>query len=68
MGTAPEVCNTEEQFLFLWTKGLNATDIQKEMFPVYDEKCSLHKAVHILVENFSEGRSKVADDETEVRN
>jgi hypothetical protein len=32
------------------------------MFPVYDGKCLSHKAVHIWVEKFSQGRSKVADD------
>jgi hypothetical protein len=32
------------------------------MFPVYDGKCLLHKAVHNGVEKFSQGRSKVADD------
>jgi hypothetical protein len=41
----------------LWAKGLNAKDIHKEMFPVYDGKCLLHEAV----EKFSERRSKVAD-------
>jgi hypothetical protein len=32
------------------------------MFPVYDGKCLSRKAVHIWVEEFSQGRSKVADD------
>jgi myo-inositol catabolism protein IolC len=31
------------------------------MFPVYGEKCFSRKAVHNLVEKFSQGRSKVAD-------
>jgi hypothetical protein len=47
---------------FLWANGLNAKDINKEMFPVYDAKCLLGKAVHKWVEKFSQGRSKVADD------
>jgi hypothetical protein len=34
---------------------------------VYGGKCLLRKAVHNWVEKFSQGRSKVADDETEVR-
>jgi hypothetical protein len=38
---------------FLWSKGLNTKDISKEMFPVYGGKY--------------QERSKVADDETEVR-
>jgi hypothetical protein len=38
------------------------------MFPVYDGKCLSRKAVHNWVEKFSQGHSKVADDETEVRN
>jgi hypothetical protein len=53
---------------FLWTKGLNAKDIHKEMFPVYGGKCLSRKAVHSWVEKFSQGRFKVADDETEAWN
>jgi hypothetical protein len=34
----------------------------KEMFPVYGGKYLLLKAVHDWVENFSQGRLKVADD------
>jgi hypothetical protein len=46
----------------LWAKGLNnAKDVHTEMFPVYSEKCLSHKVVHIWVEKFSPGRSKVAD-------
>jgi hypothetical protein len=52
---------------FLWTKGFNAKDIHKEVFLVYGEKCLSHKAVHIWVEKFSQGLSKVADDETDVQ-
>jgi hypothetical protein len=32
--------------VFLWTKGLNAEDIYKEMFPVYSRKYLSRKAVH----------------------
>jgi hypothetical protein len=48
MVTVLENCTTEEHnsvvrffffFFFLWTKGLNAKDIHKEMFPVYGGKC-----------------------------
>jgi hypothetical protein len=49
MATVLEVCTTEEQrfvVLLLWAKGLNAKDIQKEMFPVYGLKCLSPKAVH----------------------
>jgi hypothetical protein len=56
---------TEEQrsvLRFLWSKGLNAKDIHKEMFPVYGGKCLSHNAVHNWVEKFSQGRLKVADD------
>jgi hypothetical protein len=49
-------------FFFFWAKGVIAKDIHKEMFLVYGGKCSSHKAVHNLVEKFSQGRSKVADD------
>jgi hypothetical protein len=48
---------TEEQAFccafFLWSKGLNAKDIHKEMFPVYVEKCLSRKAVHNWVAHFS---------------
>jgi transposase len=49
-------------FLFLWAKGLNATDIHKEIFPVYCGKCLSRKAVNNWVEKFSPGSLKVADD------
>jgi hypothetical protein len=49
-------------FIFLWTKGLSAKDIHKEIFLVYCEKCSSLKAVHNWAEKFSQGRSKVADE------
>jgi hypothetical protein len=62
---------TEEQHpvvrSFLWEKGLNAKDINKEMLPVDGGKCLSRKAVHNWIENFSQGRSKDSDDETEVR-
>jgi hypothetical protein len=48
--------------VYLWTKGLNADDIHKEIFPIYGWKCFSCKAVHSCVEKFSQGRSKVADD------
>jgi hypothetical protein len=46
----------------LWAKGLNEKDIHTEMFPVYDGKCLLCKAVHNWVDKFCQGPSKVADD------
>jgi transposase len=45
----------------LWAKGLNAKDIHKEMFPIYSGKCLSREAVHNWMEEFSQGRSKVAD-------
>jgi hypothetical protein len=51
----------------LWAKGLDAEDIHKEIFPFYGGKCLSRKAIHNQVDKFSQGRSKVADDETEVR-
>jgi hypothetical protein len=71
MATVLEVCNTEEQrsvVRFLWAKGLNEKDIHKEMYPVYGGKCLSPKEVHNWVEKFFQGHSKVADNETEVRN
>jgi hypothetical protein len=69
MATVLEECFTEVQpsvVRFLWTKGLNSNYIHKEMFPVDGGKCLTRKAVHNWVEKFSQRRSKVADDETEV--
>jgi hypothetical protein len=70
MAAVLDECNAEEQRSFmrvLWSGGLSAKDIHKEMFPVYDGKCLSRKAVHNWVEKFSQGRSKVAGNETEVR-
>jgi hypothetical protein len=42
MATVLEEYTTEEQrsvVCFLWAKGRNAKDIQKEMFPISGEKC-----------------------------
>jgi hypothetical protein len=64
-------CANEEQrsiVRFLWAKGLNAKAIHKEMFHIYGGKCLSLKKVHNCVEKFCEGRSKVADGETEVQN
>jgi hypothetical protein len=63
MATVLEVRNTKEQCsAFLWANGLDAKDIHTEMFPVYGGKCMSHKAVHNLVEIFSQVCSKVAVD------
>jgi hypothetical protein len=71
MATVLEECNTEEKcsgVRSLLAKGLNTKDIPKEMFPVYGGKSLSRIAVHNWVEKFSQGRLKVADDETEMRN
>jgi hypothetical protein len=65
MATVLEKCTTEEQrslVRFLWAKGLNENDINKEMFPVCGGKCLSRKVVHKCVDKFSQARSKVADD------
>jgi hypothetical protein len=65
MTTVLEGCTTEEQrsvVRFLWAKGLNAKNIHTEIFCVYGMKCLSHKAVHNWVEEYPQGRSKVADD------
>jgi hypothetical protein len=49
-------------FFFLRAKGLNATDVHKDIFHAYGGKCLSRKAVHNWVEKFFQGRSKVADD------
>jgi hypothetical protein len=59
MATVLEGCTTEKtsSFVrFLCTRGLDAKDINKEMFPIYGDKCLLRKAVHRWVEKFSQGR------------
>jgi hypothetical protein len=66
MATVLEEYRTEEQravMPFLCAKGLNSNDIDKETFPIYGKKCLPRKAVHIWVETFSQGRSKVADND-----
>jgi hypothetical protein len=65
MATVLEEYTTEEQrsvVRFLWAKGLNAKDIHKEIFHLYGEMCLSRKAFNNWVEEFSKGRSKVADD------
>jgi hypothetical protein len=65
MASVLEKYTTEERSFvvrFLWAKGLSAKDIHKEIFPIYGGKCLLRKTVHIWVEKFSQGLSKVADD------
>jgi hypothetical protein len=46
----------------VWAKGLNTKDINKEIFPVYSEKCLSCKAIHSWINKFSHGCAKVADD------
>jgi hypothetical protein len=69
-GDHVEERNIEEQrsvVRFLWAKRLSEKDIHKEMLPVYGGKCLSRKVVHNWAKKFSQGHSKVADDETEVR-
>jgi hypothetical protein len=57
MATLLEEYSTEEQrsvVRFLWANGLNAINIQKEIFSVYGGKCLLRKAVHKWFKNFSQ--------------
>jgi hypothetical protein len=70
MATVLEEYNTEEQrsvVPFLWTRGLNAEDIHKEMFPIYGGKCSSLKAVHSWVEKRDKRFADDEEVETEVR-
>jgi hypothetical protein len=55
MATVLDECTTEEQhsvLLFLWSKGLSAKDIHKEIFPAYGGKYSLRRAFHDWVKKF----------------
>jgi hypothetical protein len=47
MATVLEYITEEQRSVvrFLWVKGLNAKDIYKEIFPLYDGKCLSGKAV-----------------------
>jgi transposase len=47
----------------LWAEGSNAKDIHKEMIPVYGGKCLSCKTIHNWVDKFSQGGSKVTDDD-----
>jgi hypothetical protein len=47
---------------FLWAKGLNTKDIHIKMFPFYGGKFLSCKAFHNWDKQFSQERSKVADD------
>jgi hypothetical protein len=70
MSTVLEDCTTENRRSFahfLWAKGLHAKDIHEEMLSVYGGKCLSRKAVHNWVENFSQGRSKVAEDDSQAQ-
>jgi hypothetical protein len=54
-------------YFLLWGKELTAKDIYIEIFRVYGGKCLSRKEIHSWVDKFSQGRSKVADDEMEFR-
>jgi hypothetical protein len=41
--------------------------MHNEMFPIYGGKCLSLKTIHNWIAKFSQGRSKIADDETGVR-
>jgi hypothetical protein len=67
MATALEdYTNEEQRSVVLFFCGQNDSMqrifIHKEIFSFYGEKCFSRKAVHVLVEKFCQGRSKVADD------
>jgi hypothetical protein len=49
-----EQCSDVRVFIFFFlTKGLDAKDIHKDMFPVYGGKCLSHKVVHKCVADVS---------------
>jgi hypothetical protein len=51
----------------LWAKGLNAKDIHKEMFLVYDGKCLSCKVVHKWVEKHGKCFTDDKEIETDVK-
>ncbi|GFS53221.1 uncharacterized protein TNIN_10711 [Trichonephila inaurata madagascariensis] len=59
-------CTIEEQrtvFRFVWGKILESKKIPKEMLRVNGKKCSSSKAVYKWVQKFSQGRSKIVDED-----
>jgi hypothetical protein len=60
MATVLEGCTTEDKCsivrFFLWAKGHNAKDINKEVFPVYSGKYLSRNAVHSWVEKLPSWR------------
>jgi hypothetical protein len=60
MVTVLEECTSKEQrsVVYFWGKRTRCKNVHKGMSPVYGGKSLPHKVVH----NFSQGRSKVADD------
>jgi hypothetical protein len=71
MATVFEKFHTEEQRSVVSLsvgKTPQCKRYSKEIFPVYDGMCLSRKAIHSWVEKFSQGLSKIADDEKEVRN
>ena len=66
MAAPLSTCTTIEQrgvVRFLWTKKMEAKDIHKEMLPMYGEHCLSRQAVHNWVQKFSEGRTRIEDDD-----
>jgi hypothetical protein len=43
-------------------RGTQCKGIHKEVFPIYDGKCLLLKAIYIWVKKFSQGHLKDVDD------
>jgi len=46
----------------LWAKKIEATDIHKEMLPMYSEHCLSRQTVHSWVQKFSEGQTSIEDE------
>jgi predicted peroxiredoxin len=67
MATFLQEYTTEDQrsvVCFLWAKGLNAKDIRKEMFLVYDGKFLSRKVVHNRLKK--NGKFTADDEEVEM--
>ena len=65
MATIPLNVSKKEQcavIRFFWAKRLTASTINKEMSPIYGEKCFTRPAVHCWCEKFSKGRESIVDD------
>jgi hypothetical protein len=57
-----QISSSAPLFDFLWAKGMEPKNINKEMLPIYGEKCVSRQADYNWVQKFSEGRTRIEDE------